>query len=228
MSDVTQLADSVSLPNPKQDRSRLSTSRLIQAAAELLVERGYEGMTLAAIGQRAGYSYGLVTQRFGSKEGLLWALVESMVIDWTGREAQAAHTDVWVRRMLAIVEGLRASAQRDPVSLRALWIVMFSAIKPGSGLNERVRDLHRNQRAGTARAIANEQEMGRLVPELDPSATAAVVVGALRGLAYQWLLDPDFDYDGALAALEHVIRLLSVNQQQVIRGDAGEVDLERP
>jgi AcrR family transcriptional regulator len=43
----------------------VSTRRLIQAAAELLTERGYERTTLAAIGERAGYSAGLVTGRFG-------------------------------------------------------------------------------------------------------------------------------------------------------------------
>ena len=67
------------LPTPKQARSEVSTGKLLDAAAELISEGGYERMTLAAIGKRAGYSHGLVTARFGSKEGLLWALVDRMV-----------------------------------------------------------------------------------------------------------------------------------------------------
>ena len=69
-------------PAPKQSRSALSTTRLLDAAAELIAERGYERMTLAAIGERAGYSPALVTARFGSKEGLLAALVDRMAVDW--------------------------------------------------------------------------------------------------------------------------------------------------
>jgi len=36
-------------------------------------------MTLAAVGERAGYSRGLATARFGSKDELLRALVERIV-----------------------------------------------------------------------------------------------------------------------------------------------------
>ncbi len=191
----------------------LSTTRLVRAAAEMLVEVGYERMTLAAIGRRAGYSYGLVTQRFGSKEGLMWAVVESMVVDWTGRERLRAGTaGSWLSRIRPIIEGVRASAARDPVSLRALWAVMFEAVKPGTMLNERIQELHRNQRTNTARAIEVEVKAGRIPPDLAPEATAAVVIGALRGLAYQWLLDPSFDYDGALEALEAIIARLEVTE----------------
>ena len=54
--------------NRHQERSDLSTARLLDAAAELIEEGGYEAMTVAAVGERAGYSRGLVTARFGSKE----------------------------------------------------------------------------------------------------------------------------------------------------------------
>lgn len=207
---MTQAQESSVRAAKQQERSRLSTTRLVRAAAELLVEVGYERMTLAAIGRRAGYSYGLVTQRFGSKEGLMWVLVESMIVDWSRGEGKRTTSEKWLQRIQPIIEGVRASAARDPVSLRALWSVMFEAVKPGTSLNERVRELHVNQRANTARSIEREIEAGRIPSDFAPEATAAVVVGALRGLAYQWLLDPEFDYDGALAALEAIIARLEV------------------
>ena len=43
---------------------------MIDAAIELILEFGPEKTTLAAIGERAGYSRGLATYRFGSKAGL--------------------------------------------------------------------------------------------------------------------------------------------------------------
>lgn len=207
---MTQAQESSVRAAKQQERSRLSTTRLVRAAAELLVEVGYERMTLAAIGRRAGYSYGLVTQRFGSKEGLMWALVESMIVDWSRGEGKRTTSEKWLQRIQPIIEGVRASAARDPVSLRALWSVMFEAVKPGTSLNERVRELHVTQRANTARSIQREIDAGRIPADFAPEATAAVVVGALRGLAYQWLLDPEFDYDGALAALEAIIARLEV------------------
>ncbi len=210
---MTQAPESQLRSTKQQERSILSTTLLVRAAAELLVEVGYDRMTLAAIGKRAGYSYGLVTQRFGSKEGLMWALVESMIVGWSADRRRGNTSNMsWLQRLRPIIEGVRASAAKDPVSLRALWAVMFEATKPGTILNERVRELHRNQRNGTARAIEQEIRAGRISADLVPDATAAVVIGALRGLAYQWLLDPEFDYDGALEALEQIMDRLALTE----------------
>ena len=53
------------------ERVATSDRALIDAAIELIAERGYDRSTLAAIGEQAGYSRGLVTQRSGNKENLL-------------------------------------------------------------------------------------------------------------------------------------------------------------
>ena len=55
----------------QRERSERSTRALLDAAGEVIAEVGYGNMTLAAVGERAGYSRGLVTARFGSKEKLL-------------------------------------------------------------------------------------------------------------------------------------------------------------
>src|ERR1700730_19245088 len=75
--------------NLHEYRSAESTRRMLEAAAERIVEVGYHKMTLAAIGERAGYSRGLATMRFGSKKGLLQRLVESSMTDWLDRRATA-------------------------------------------------------------------------------------------------------------------------------------------
>ena len=59
------------------DRSALSERRTLEAAVQLMGERGYEKTTLAAIGEAAGYSRGLATHHFGSKADLF-----ARVIRW--------------------------------------------------------------------------------------------------------------------------------------------------
>src|SRR3978361_2083635 len=81
-------------PVVKQARAELSTTRLLEAAAELIRDRGYEGTTLAAIGERAGYSHGLATRRFGSKEGLLGVLLDRLVMDGREHELRDAIGDL--------------------------------------------------------------------------------------------------------------------------------------
>src|ERR1700730_15554913 len=76
-------------PNLHELHTADSTRKMLQAAGDLIVEVGYHKMTLAAIGERAGYSRGLATMRFGSKKGLLQRLVESSMTDWLDRRATA-------------------------------------------------------------------------------------------------------------------------------------------
>src|ERR1700689_2891601 len=52
-------------------RSERSSKRLLEAATELIADQGYSATSIAQIAQKAGYSHGLVSQRFGSKSDLI-------------------------------------------------------------------------------------------------------------------------------------------------------------
>ena len=57
------------------ERTAISDRAMLDAAIELVLEFGTEKTTLAMIGERAGYSRGLATYRFGSKTGLFKAVI---------------------------------------------------------------------------------------------------------------------------------------------------------
>lgn len=59
---------------PMQERSRATLEKLLRAGVELLSERGYEGLSIADLGMRAGVSIGSIYQRFDGKEALFAAL----------------------------------------------------------------------------------------------------------------------------------------------------------
>ena len=52
---------------------------MLQAAAELIVEKGWEATTAAEIGRRAGYSRALVHARFGGKDAILEGLQQAYI-----------------------------------------------------------------------------------------------------------------------------------------------------
>jgi AcrR family transcriptional regulator len=204
------VANPPSGPNPKQDRSRISTRLLVQAAAELIAERGYERTTLAAIGKRAGYSPGLVTLHFGSKEGLLWAVIETMMVGyWRRSEMRAAvGRAVGLDYVHRLCEALRASARRDPASQRAMFSLTFEGVKPGSVFHDRIQALLRDQRRTVEVRLEQGVEAGNIHPEIDPKEVAAVIMSGLRGAAFHWLLDPTFDYDAAVAAFDRYLHVI--------------------
>ena len=58
----------------QEQRREASEQRMLEAALALVAEKGTFRVTLAEIGERAGYSRGLPAARFGNKAKLLAAL----------------------------------------------------------------------------------------------------------------------------------------------------------
>src|SRR5258706_12229442 len=61
---------------PQAERRAQSERRLLDAATQLIAEQGFSKTTLAQIGAKAGYSRGLVNERFGSKGELVKVLAD--------------------------------------------------------------------------------------------------------------------------------------------------------
>ncbi|WP_254885736.1 TetR/AcrR family transcriptional regulator [Streptomyces sp. NA02950] len=64
------------LRDPKQDRSRVTRQRLLEAAVACLAEYGWAGSTVAVVAERAGVSRGAAQHHFPTREDLFTAAVE--------------------------------------------------------------------------------------------------------------------------------------------------------
>lgn len=102
---------------PKQERSRDSLRRIVDAGRELLRERDFDSVTVDEIVERAGSSKGSFYHRFADKDSLLVYLLElehdeaiaswSEVLDpdkWRGRSLESA-LDAFLDRLLDIYRG---------------------------------------------------------------------------------------------------------------------------
>jgi len=65
--------------SPLQERSRQSFERVLDAAMDLLMEVGYEGLTVAGVSARAGASTGSIYGRVRGKDDLLRAVQERIL-----------------------------------------------------------------------------------------------------------------------------------------------------
>jgi AcrR family transcriptional regulator len=75
------------LPAAASERRDAARNRglLLQAARELTEERGADGLTMAALAERAGVGKGTVFRRFGSRAGLMMALLSESEAEFQGR-----------------------------------------------------------------------------------------------------------------------------------------------
>ena len=163
--------------------------RLLAAARHLLAEGGFGALSLQAIAREAGESKGSVSYYFHNKQGLVVALVDSLVHDANrALLTETAGLPVGEQRVHALVEGeQRISA--DVQAFTGFFEVLPHALRDPA-LRPRVAGLYESYRqtvmtclgAGTSEVTAS-----RLLP------LAALMIAVVDGLSIQIGLDPGFD-----------------------------------
>lgn len=181
------------------ERVEASDRALVAAAIRLIADRGYQRTTLAAIGDAAGYSRGLVTQRFGSKEGLLWAVLDRLLDSWVLRSAGPRVGDrAGVDALRAAVEAYLHVVETAPDSLRAYHALLREASGPVPEVRRRIAQVNRDERDGITAWLRAGQAAGTVRSDVDPAAAAVAFLAVIRGTTTQWLVDPSVDLVGAL------------------------------
>lgn len=170
----------------QQERRDQAESALLTAAAELVVEQGVRSLTLARVGQRAGYSRGIVTHHFGGKQALVERLARATQAAFVSdRDELAPGPD----RVLRLIDGYLGGLARLDVSNQAfmlLWVEAATQPDLAPIFRERDAAFRADLRADVEAGLAD----GVVDPGLDPDDVAVAIVGQLRGIALQLLLDP--------------------------------------
>jgi AcrR family transcriptional regulator len=171
-----------------QEQRRTATrAALLAAAAELVVESGVRAVTLARVGERAGYSRGIVTHHFGSKQALLDALAKSIQ---GGFVPGVGGVPPGLRRLLLLIEGYVRELGRDGVAGRA-FLLLWAEAATAAGLSASFRERDEAFRADLRDDVAAGIADGTIRADINPQDVAVAVLGQLRGIGMQHLLDPD-------------------------------------
>ncbi len=105
------------------DKARVKQA-MTRAAAELLVELGYDGVTLAKVAKRVGFATTNVYRYFGSKDDLIYAAIEDGFVAFGGRlEAAYRSVDDPVERILALGRAYVGFAADYPVHYELMFVL---------------------------------------------------------------------------------------------------------
>jgi AcrR family transcriptional regulator len=174
-----------------QRRSR-SEEALLDAAAQLIAERGVERASLASIGERAGVSRGLPTHHFGSKDTLVARLAEraqeriAMVLSEQHSWSDDASSGLdLVYTTVDAYLGLFHDPGPDVRALLVMWGSTFPACSSVQGMTE----AERRSYDGLSEVILIGQEDGSIRSDADPTASAVLLLGMMRGIAALLLTD---------------------------------------
>ncbi|MBN3507313.1 TetR/AcrR family transcriptional regulator [Mycolicibacterium nivoides] len=184
------------MPSPahgltQPERVEQSSRRLLQAAAELIVEKGWEATTAAEIGRRAGYSRAMVHARYGSKDAILDAFQDVYVARLNPDPEPGA---TGLQQVLAHFDRVQEIHAEDAAVTRAMFVSAFEAVKTTSPLRDGVRA----QLAGAAVKIEAGLRTGiadgSLRPDIDVDMALRDITGSIFGIAFQWVVLPE-DHD---------------------------------
>jgi AcrR family transcriptional regulator len=177
---------------PQQERVEESTRRLLQAAAELIAEGGYDAASAAEIGRRAGYSRSMVRARFGSKEQLVDAVIRSAFEGPLTVPLPESATGM--ERVLARIDAVGRLVDENPALMRMLFAVEFQAAGKGSSMADRAASWVGQLRSDTLEGLREGQRDGSISDELDAEATAHAITVEGVGSAFLWTVDPAEDF----------------------------------
>lgn len=172
-----------------------SRRKILDAAEELIAERGFEKTSIVEISKRSGVSRGSIPWHFDNKDGVLLALVERVTDrhlalddlspeDWSLETLFARYADL-----------TRASGAR------LVLATLNQAVNATGPAREQYQEFYVGERAKISDWLAL---VG--VPAADREPLAGAILSGLLGSTLQWLVDPEgVDVDAVLRSLAAMI-----------------------
>lgn len=187
----------------RAETTRESRAILLATAAELFIEKGYQQTTFADVAERSGISRGSIPWHFGSKEGLLVAVLEE-ASEALLADAVTGDLDDPVRASEFIGRAKRPAILRTSLLFVTLYV---EAVRPESPIHEHYVALH-DQLRGVVKAWVDQSV--QLPKSVSSDDLAIILVGAAIGIHLQYSMAPDqLDIDRTLDKLAELLSSLA-------------------
>jgi AcrR family transcriptional regulator len=170
---------------PRQARSKATVDAVVTAAAQVLIEQGYEGATTMRVAERAGVSIGSLYQYFPNKESLIAVLIErhaDQIVEIMERALNDPANATLEDGLRAIIRAGTSAHHLDP----KLHKILNEEV-PRTGRLAKAMDTSRLLTRALERFLrAHAQEMR---PGCDPAIAAVVIETALEALSHKAVID---------------------------------------
>jgi AcrR family transcriptional regulator len=173
------------------ERTAHSDSKMYEAAKQLICESGTHNTTLKEVGERAGFSRGLASSRFGSKENLFGNLVANFNEKWVEELARFLGGRTGLSAYLAALNAVEDFLLNEATDMKAMYILWYESISSHNELRNRLAEHHAVYRRDAERWIREGIAEGCIRSDVDPAAVAVQFCSFIFGTIYQWLVAPE-------------------------------------
>ena len=145
--------------------------QIIDAATAVFAEYGYAGGSVRTIADRVGVSHASLLQHFGSKEGLLMAVLE----EWDRQTVEASLTDVTGLDYFRRLPEVMAAHLEQPGTARAVHHDRGRGIQPSHPAHDFIQRRYTDNLATLATQLQQAVDTGDVAPltpaEIDDRST---------------------------------------------------------
>ncbi|HTQ17350.1 TetR/AcrR family transcriptional regulator [Mycobacterium sp.] len=172
------------------ERRAAARNRLLQAAAELIAECGLAAVTLAQVGERAGYSRGIANHHFGTKAALIEELISQVEREFVTATAPLQSLDASVDALVT-TSSIFIGLLEDLPPIHRAFLVLWASAVADDELRGRMAASDAAFREAVTAIVERGKARGEIDHSLDADTFAVLLLGQLRGLALQHLIAGD-------------------------------------
>ena len=171
-------------------RRETAERAILEAAKTIVTERGLDELTLNEAGEAAGYSRALPAHYFGTKSAMLHALADYIVAQYSERVRSGPIASHGLQRLIDVIVFCADDAERDPTTVRVYQALLGAGLTRADlrPLGARITQQAVEDIAGL---IRDARQLGEVRRDVRARTEASLIVAALRGVLFQWLINPD-------------------------------------
>lgn len=171
------------MPRISEARIKARQDQLLAAAKKVFATKGYEAAAISDIARPAGMSDGLIYHYYGSKRGLLLAVLS----DYYGRiiedlEAAVTETEGFEARLSILI---RKHVETFVSDVDLCRMVISQARDFDTYLGSETHELNRRYTAIFLRIISEGMTEGRVAPDVDARLVRDMLFGGIEHIAWR-------------------------------------------
>jgi AcrR family transcriptional regulator len=171
---------------------------IVSVALEVFGEFGYVGGSIRTIAERAGVSPATLLQHFGSKEGLLGAVLE----EWGRRTTEASLSGVFGLDYFRHYPQLMEFHRENRGLLELFLTIAGDATSPSHPAHDFMQRRYADGITRLSMHLERAVAAGEVRPlsQAEINREARLMIAVLDGVELQWLLDPSTDMVALVSA----------------------------
>lgn len=173
------------------DRNEHSRRVLLDATREIIATEGFRAVTGARLQAASGLSRGLVSYYFGSKEGLVLALIDKIEDGFKTQYHPVRESVDGFTGIASVFDVYLSRIGVDASTALAMVYIATDSASSGNVISDKMKAAYADLRELFVHLVHKGQEDGSIDPTISHGPISVVLESMLRGVVLQYLVDPD-------------------------------------